>query len=475
MDIKPLSPVSSKKDGTHVSISEDDALQNVLVEYSAYSREQIAAIERRLKLKLDLRLFSCLIIMYILNYIDRNALPIAKLVGIESELGLSSTDYASCLSILYVGYLLMQIPSNLMLSRMRPSLYLPGAMIIWGCVSASTAATHNFAQLMGVRLVLGFFEAPFFAGAVFLCSSWYKASELSLRIAILFGGSMLSGSFGSLMALGITDTMAGVHGLSSWRWLFIIEGGMTIGFAILSMFILPNYPHNTRWLSKEEAVVAQVRLLDELGNEGDDSSFWQGMSLMLSDPKAWIMMTNHLLITITASFTNFFPTIMATLGFDTRITYALLSVPYLTGLCIVLLTCWYADRQRQRAYWIVGNLAVCMVGIAIVGGTLNIPARLIASILMVSGVTSASNINLAWIGTSIPSPKGKRAAAVAAVNMVGNLGNVIGSYLFPDNQAPRYPMALGVEGGGAILAIIGVLLYRLYLARQNQNSFAYVL
>lgn len=166
---------------------------------------------------------------------------------------------------------------------------------------------------------------------------------------------------------------------------------------------------------------------------------------------------------------SFFPTIMATLGFERKVTYALLSVPYLTGFAIVLVTCWYADRIGKRSYPIVINLIVCIVGLAIMGGTLNVPARIIASILMVSGITSASNINLAWIGSSIPTPAPKRAASIACVNMVGNIGNVIGGYLFPDHHAPRYPMALGVEGGAAVVGICGVLFFRWYLNKQNRK------
>lgn len=92
-------------------------------------------------------------------------------------------------------------------------------MAVWGVVSGATAAVQNYKGLLAVRFVLGFCEAPFFPGAVFLCSSWYKPNELSLRVALLFGGSMLSGSFGGLMAIGITEKMADVAGISSWRWL----------------------------------------------------------------------------------------------------------------------------------------------------------------------------------------------------------------------------------------------------------------
>ncbi|KAJ3536090.1 hypothetical protein NM208_g6867 [Fusarium decemcellulare] len=158
---------------------------------------------------------------------------------------------------------------------------------------------------------------------------------------------------------------------------------------------------------------------------------------------------------------------MATLGFERKITYALLSVPYLSGSCIVLVTCWHVDRMRERTWHIVINLSVCIVGLAIMGATLAVPARIVASILMISGITSASNTNLAWIGSCVPFPSPKLAASIASINMVGNLGNVVGGYLFPASQANRYTTAVGVEGGSAILAICGVLFYRWFLRKQS--------
>lgn len=96
---------------------------------------------------------------------------------------------------------------------------------------------------------------------------------------------------------------------------------------------------------------------------------------------------------------------MATLGFERNITYALLSVPHLTGFGIVFATCWYADRLKQRSWWIVGTLFVYIIGIAILGGTMNVGAQMFASIIMVSEITPASNMNLAWIGNSAPPQK----------------------------------------------------------------------
>ncbi|KAI5804296.1 major facilitator superfamily domain-containing protein [Geopyxis carbonaria] len=469
----PIAPPAPAMTSIKKSVSLDERqgetnpAELIREEYLRLPEEERAAIEKKLKRKLDIRLFPCLLVFYILNYIDRNALPAARLLGLEDDLSLSSTEYATCISILYVGYLLMQVPSNLLMTRFRPSLYLSLWMMVWGCVSASCAGVHDFKGLFLVRFFLGFCEAPFFPGAVFLLSAWYTRTELALRTAILYGGSLLSGSFGSLIALGITSDMEGVRGLAAWRWLFIIEGAMTVGFAIIAIFVLPNYPYNTRWLSDKERLVAQGRLLQEQGTSSANETLLAGAAKMIRDPKVYALTLNHFLITLAASFTNFFPTIVGTLGFDTKTTYALLTPPYLLAFISTVLLCHHADKTRERTWHIITGLAIAVAALVLLGATLNTAARYTAMIIMTSAIYVPFDTNLTWISNCIPRTAAKRAASIAFVNMVSNLGNLSGSYLFPTSMGPRYPMACGVQAGSAALAIGVTWAFRTYLKRQN--------
>lgn len=118
----------------------------------------------------------------------------------------------------------MQIPSNLLLTRIRPSMYLGICMGIWGTISAAQAATHSFGGLVAARFMLGFAEAPFFAGAIFLMSSWYTRAELAHRISRFYAGSALANAFGGLLGAGCLGNLHNAHGIAGWRWLFIIEG-----------------------------------------------------------------------------------------------------------------------------------------------------------------------------------------------------------------------------------------------------------
>jgi len=117
----------------------------------------------------------------------------------------------------------MQVPSNLFLDRIgKPALYLPTCMVIWGTISALTAAVHDFAGLLVCRFFLGFIEAAYFPGCLFFLSSWYTRKELAFRTAVLYSGSLISGAFSGLIAAGIVGGLDGARGLRAWRWMFVI-------------------------------------------------------------------------------------------------------------------------------------------------------------------------------------------------------------------------------------------------------------
>lgn len=130
-------------------------------------------------------------------------------------------------------------------------------------------------------------------GCLYFLSCWYTRKELGLRTAVLYSGSLLSGAFSGLIAAGITANMDGTRGIAAWRWLFIIEGVITVGVAILSIFILPNFPRTTGWLTEQERALAVWRLEEDIGEDdwvdSQHQSFWQGAKLAFQDGKTYVL------------------------------------------------------------------------------------------------------------------------------------------------------------------------------------------
>jgi len=188
------------------------------------------ADEKALVRKIDLRIFPTLIVLFILNFIDRNNFANARLYGLQEDLKLSDVQYQTCISILLVGYVSMQIPSNLVLNKItRPGWYLCGCVVAWGIISAATAAAHNAVGAIFCRLLLGCVEASLFPGSIYYLSRWYTSREMAFRVTLLNAGNLLAQAFGGLIAAGVLNNMEGAQGIRAWQWLFIIEGVCTVG------------------------------------------------------------------------------------------------------------------------------------------------------------------------------------------------------------------------------------------------------
>lgn len=299
-DLGGLSPSESQKPG-------------VIGAGQAMDPAHREAVEKSLKRKLDSRC-ALFVLIYIMNYLDRNNIAAARLKGLQDDLNLNYDQYATCLSILYVGYILMQVPSNIFINRIqRPSLYISCAMLLWGLISTLSGVTHNFAGMVATRFFLGFIEAAFLPGALLILSKWYTRRELTTRNAILFCGNLISNAFSALVGAGVLSNMQGTLGHAAWRWLFWIEGAVTMAIAISAAFILPDLPHNSRGFTEEERQVAQLRMIEDVGEADEDSAehgVFYGLILCLKDVKTYVMMITFTAYVVGLSFNAFFVSVL---------------------------------------------------------------------------------------------------------------------------------------------------------------------
>ncbi|KAI1349363.1 allantoate permease [Xylaria sp. FL0043] len=429
------------------------------------------AMRQRLMRKIDFHLLPLLVLMYLLNFLDRNNLSQARLSTLEQDLGMKGTDFNLATSILFVGYILMQLPSNLLLTRVRPSLYLSIAMTIWGVISTAQSATRSFTGLVLARFFLGFAEAPFFPGAIFLMSSWYTRGEMAYRIAWFYSGSSLSNAFGGLIGAGVLSNLTGAHGIAGWRWLFIIEGTITIGVAILAGFILPNYPANTKWLTPEEQAYAQWRLIEDTGEAdlADSTSIKEGVKMAFRDPKLYLFTLLQHASILSQAFQYFFPSIVKTLGYGNTETLLITAPVWIFTFLVSLVVTYTSGRVGDRSIHIICLMLLSVVGNIIAVSTLNTGARFFAIFLLPAGAVTAYQIILAWVANSFPRPLVKRSACISFANLVGNAANIYGSYMYPASDGPRYLPGGAATAGVALLVATLALITRLVLQRKNKK------
>lgn len=446
------------------------ALQEYYEALDVMSPEEYAAKEKKLVRKIDIRLMPMLVSMIVMNYLDRNALANARVQGIEKSIGLVGTQLNTAISVLFAGYIFLQIPSNMLITRVRPSIYLPVCMILWGFMSGLTAVVHNFTGLVLVRFCLGFVEAPYFPGALFLLSAWYTREELALRGSILYAGSLISGGFGGLIGAGVQSGLDNVYGIASWRWLFIIESSITVVLATTAIFVIPDFPHTTQFLSNEERAIATRRIDTHSGsNDTERGSLLTGVKLAFVDYKVWILCLIVITKTSAGAVTSFIPTLIATLGYNKVNSLLLIAPPYLFATVISLAVSYNSDRKSERSFHIIITICFGMVGFIIAASTMSFIARYVSLFLMLGGVYGSYNIALAWISSTLPRPMEKRAAAIAMVNTVGNFAQIYSPYIYPKNQGPQYLHAMIANACFCLACVIATLGLRFCLAKENEK------
>ncbi|PPQ74010.1 hypothetical protein CVT24_012617 [Panaeolus cyanescens] len=450
------------------NISDDGSLSSAQEEQE---KERLRLMEKKLLWKVDVRM-SILVLIYILNHIDRNNISAARLAGFERDLKLTGSQFPTLIAIYLVGYILMQVPSNMLLNYLkRPSYYLSGAMFIWGVISALTGITQNFVGALICRLTLGIVETAFFPGALLLMSRWYKRDELGFRTSIFFAGLLISIAFGNLMASGILDRMDGVLGHASWRWLFFIEGAITCAIAVLAAFIIPDFPEvNQRWLTPEEQAFAIARIEAESKNDDPTKVVGEveGFKQAIRDWKVWFLTLLYAVMFLSTTFVLYLPTLAATLGFNATISLVLCAPPSL----LVTVTAWFharhSDKSGERCYHIIVPTVIAVTGHIVVMATLNRWARYFAFFLIAQS-PAAQICFLAWMSNSFPESSAKRAVAIGIASSISQVGGIAGSFIYPDSWGPGYRPSFGINVAACVFIIILSLVYRRKLIQINHK------
>lgn len=453
------------------SICEDVNEKPVLSQNADYSgaHEKTDPKEIALVKKLDRWIMPMLWSMYWLNYLDRNAIALARLNDLEKDLNMTSTQYQTCVSILFVGYLLGQIPSNMFLTRTRPSRYMGIMMMLWAVVSACTALSKDFTGLLLTRFFLGLTEAPYYPGAVYILSIFYNRKEVATRIAILYTGNILATAFAGLIAAGIFYGLDDVSGIAGWKWLFILQGVVTFVIAVVGYFVLPDFPLTTKWLTEEERQLAYSRMeLDTVANSGETST-WNGFKQATKDPMVWVFaMMAHMHLAANG-FKNFFPTVVETLGFNTTVTLVLTCPPYLIAGAITILVSWSSGKFNERTWHITISKAVATIGFVAACATLNTAGRYISMAVFTIGTYGVNSLILGWCGSVCGQTKEKKAVAISIVTTIMNASFVWTPYLWPKSDGPRYVIALGSSAGFSVATALLAWVAKMVMLRRNRK------
>lgn len=357
----------------------------------------------------------------------------------------------------------------MLLNRVKPAQYMAGFMMAWAIVSTLTCLVKDYHGMLACRLILGIVEAPFYPGALFMISLFYNRKEATTRMAVLYTGNMLASAFSGLISAGVFAGLDKKHGMAGWQWLFLIQGVVTVGVAILAFFLLPNSPLQTPWLTQEERQLVHDRIARDTTQKQEGTSTWRGLREACTDYRTWVFALMCNLHLSANGFKNFMPTVVKTLGFNDTITLVLTCPPYLLATFTSVAVSWSSGRFNERTWHITVSKALAIIGFAVGCGTLNIGARYFAMILFVAATYGVNNINIAWVAATVGQTDEKKAVAIAITNTLGNLASVYTPYLWPDSDAPRFATAMYCSIGFSAGVVILAWVMKFILIRENKR------
>jgi MFS family permease len=404
--------------------------------------------EAKLVRKLDLFIIPITMLLYILSFLDRVNIGNARLYGLESDLGLHGSQYQTAVSILFVTYILSEVPSNLVLKKIGPSRWIAFIATSWGIIATLTGVVQNYRGLIATRLLLGLVEGGLFPGMAVYLTMFYSKKELALRIGLfseivfsptltylsqgyLFVSAAIAGACGGLLAFAI-GSLDHHAGLRAWRWIFIIEGLPTFVLGIFTFFFLADSPETAWYLTDAEKRLMIIRRQREIGQTASAQEFhWEDAKLGFKDWKIYAFCAGQFgTDTMLYGFSTFLPTIIQ--GIDPKFKPAIvqvLTIPcYALGAITYLITAWVSDKKQRR------GLFACLLGFVSVIGYAMLISKSSAGVhyagcfLVAMGLYVVVGIPLAWLPNNNPR-YGKRTVATGLQLTIGNASGVMAPFV----------------------------------------------
>jgi MFS family permease len=383
------------------------------------------AVERSSIRKICTRLVPFVALMFFINYLDRTAISFAGPSGMNSDLGLSAAQFGFASGVFFIGYIILEVPSNMALHKFGARRWLARIMVTWGIVAALFAWVQNAEQLYGLRFALGVAEAGFFPGAILFLSMWVPAQHRSKILALFYLAQPLTTVLGAPLA-GVLLGANGVFGLEGWRFMFLAVAVPAIIVGVIAWFYLPDRPTDAKWLTREEAdwLTAALAREAETRTGGEHG----GLRTAFGNGRVWTLCVIYFgFIYGLYALAFFLPTIISGFeaAFGTKFGFVekglITAIPYLPAA--IFLYFWSKDAERRgvRTWHIAGPAVVGGVSIP-VALFMGSPAATVAVITVTACAIFAALPNF-W---TIPSRFLTGAAAAAGIALINTFGNVAG-------------------------------------------------
>lgn len=412
---------------------------------SAYdARDALAAIYRRV----SWRILPFLLFCYVLAYLDRVNISFAKL-QMQQQLGMSDAVYGLGAGVFFIGYMLFEVPSNLLLARVGARKTISRIMVLWGLTSACMVFVHDTSTFYVLRFLLGVFEAGFAPGMIFYLTYWYPEARRARVMAVVLMAGPVAGIAGGPLSTWIMTVCSGLHGLAGWQWLFLLEGSPCVLLGVVALFYLDDTPQQAHWLSDDDK--ARLALdIQQSAHLGAHSSF----GAALRDVRVYVMAFSYFcLICGLYTISFWLPTLLRTAGVTDALAlgrYA--ALPYLVTVVAVPLLARRSDRLRERRLHsalpaIAGALS--LIAAAYMTHSL---ARSIISMTVATSFIYAAYV-VFW---AMPTAYLKGTAAAGGIALINSMG-LLGGFISPSLIGWLKTLTGSLQSGLLVMAALVVV------------------
>lgn len=428
------------------------------MEIAAARIEAQTDVAERTRRRVTWRLLPYLLLLYLIAYIDRTNIGVAKL-QMQSELNFTDSVIGFGAGIFFIGYFLLEIPGTLIVERWSARKWIARIMISWGIV----ASMMGFIGMSGLtiispkvdfytlRFILGLAEAGFFPGVVIYLSHWFRPEDRARAKAKFMIGIPISSIIGVPLSRAILENINWA-GMSGWRWVYILEGIPAVLFGVITIFFLTDRPQQAKWLPEDE----KQWLIGELEREkaarlkAGNPDWWKA----LKHPQIILLCLVYFFgVTTTYGLTFFLPSIVKNMkGLSTFEQTVVTTLPFICSLLGMLINGWSSDRRKERRWHTA--LPYMLYGVGLTASVLAGDHVALTIVFLCIAGAGLSAHPAFWSLPSAFLTGSALAAAVGLINSVGNLGGFIGPYAvgYLRDATGNFTFAVAFLGGCALLA-----------------------
>ena len=428
--------------------------------------------EKKLTWKLDLSVLPPFCLLYFLSFLDRVNISNAKLYGLSEDLNLTGNQYNTALTLFFVPYVFFEVLSNYLIKFIKPHMYLSICIFIFGGVSVGMGFVTNFGGLAACRFLIGITEASTFPGLFYLLSSYYVTQEAQRRFSAFFSVTSLAGGASGAIAYRMND-LKGLHGLATWQWIFIVDGIVTAGCAIILYFTLADFPEEARFLKDNERKFLKEKLEVHSGIPSgfETKNTISDISRTFVDYLVWIPSLIYFgLIIPSYGYAYFSATIVKEMGYTAVSANQHSVYPWICAFGFSNIVSFASDKAGKRLPFVIATCCTAIIGLALIlGATHNPSARYAGCFLAASGLYTAMPLVVCWSTLNYGGHLRKSMGTAWQIGF-GNIGGIISTFLFLQKDAPVYAPGLGTSIAFTVFSICLLLVYFVALFYVNRKK-----